>query len=96
MVMIDETMMSYHTPQTKRQSKWSARPMRARVHASCTKQMVLQFFVSMRIIPMDITIDAQYIMVVPDGELVYIESLTSRYSQSYVCVYISYLIGTEK
>jgi hypothetical protein len=68
--------------------------MTARVHASCTKQMVLLFVVSVHIIPMDITIDANYTMVVLDGELVYIESLTSRYSQSYVCVYISYSIGT--
>jgi hypothetical protein len=45
--------------------------MTARLHASCTKQMVLLFVVSMRIIPMDITIDAQFTMVVPDGELVF-------------------------
>jgi hypothetical protein len=62
-------------------------PMTARVHASCTKQLVLLFFVSMHIIPMDITIDANYTMVVLDGELVYVESLISRCSQSYVCVY---------
>jgi histone-lysine N-methyltransferase SETMAR len=48
-ITMDETMVSYHTPETKRQSKkWIQKgkpgPIKARVHASRTKQMVLAFF----------------------------------------------------
>ncbi len=48
-VTMDETMVSYHTPQTKRQSKqWikkgSPGPVKAKVAASRTKQMLVAFF----------------------------------------------------
>ncbi len=48
-VMMDKTMVSYHTCQTKRQSKqWIKKglpgPVKAKVHASCTKWMVLALF----------------------------------------------------
>jgi predicted HAD superfamily phosphohydrolase YqeG len=48
-VTMDETMVSYHSPQTKRQSKqWIKKglpgPVKAKVAASRTKQMVLAFF----------------------------------------------------
>jgi len=48
-VTMDETMVSFHTPETKRQSKqWIPKgqpgPIKARVHASRKKKMVLVFF----------------------------------------------------
>jgi histone-lysine N-methyltransferase SETMAR len=48
-ITMDETMVSFHTPETKRQSKkWIQKgkpgPIKSRVHASLTKQMVLAFF----------------------------------------------------
>ena len=48
-VTIDETMVAYHTPETKRQSmQWLPKgqpgPIKAKVQASRTKQMVLAFF----------------------------------------------------
>ncbi len=48
-VTMGETMVSYHTPETKKQSKqWIAKgkpgPIKARVQASRTKQMILAFF----------------------------------------------------
>ncbi len=48
-VTMDKTMVSYHTPETKKQSKqWIPKdqpgPIKARVHASRTKQMVMTFF----------------------------------------------------
>ncbi len=48
-ITMEETMVSYHTPQTKRQSKqWIEKvkpgPIKAKVHASRTKQMLLAFF----------------------------------------------------
>jgi hypothetical protein len=48
-VMMDETMVSYHTPQTKRQSKqWikkgSPGHVKSKVAASRTKQMLVVFF----------------------------------------------------
>jgi hypothetical protein len=48
-VMMDETIVSYHTPETKKQSRqWIEKgkpgPINARVHASSTKQMVMAFF----------------------------------------------------
>jgi len=48
-ITMDETMVSYHTPETKRHSKqWiqtgKPGPIKAKVQASRTKQMVLAFF----------------------------------------------------
>jgi hypothetical protein len=48
-VTMNENMVCYHTPETKRQSKqWVKRgqpgPIKATVHASRTKQMVMAFF----------------------------------------------------
>jgi hypothetical protein len=62
-VMMDETMVSYHTPETKKQSKqWIPKgqpgPLKARVHASRTKQMVVAFFDSRGLI---------YTHIVPRG-----------------------------
>ena len=71
-VTMDETMVSYHTPETKRQSKqWIAKgkpgPIKARFHASQTKQMVLAFFdtkglIYSNIVPRGSTVNAAYIM----------------------------------
>ncbi len=73
-ITIDETMVSYHTPQTKRQSKqWIEKgkpgPIKAKVHASQTKQMFLAFFdskglVYTHIVPKGTAINANYILVV--------------------------------
>jgi hypothetical protein len=73
-ITMDETMVSYHTPQTKRQSKqWIEKgkpgPIKAKVHASRTKQMLLAFFdskglVYTHIIPKGTAINANYILVV--------------------------------
>jgi hypothetical protein len=46
---MDETILSYHTPETKRQAKqWIEKgqpgPIKARVHTSRTKQILLAFF----------------------------------------------------
>jgi histone-lysine N-methyltransferase SETMAR len=48
-VTMDETMVCHHTPETKKQSmqrvkKGQPGPLKARVHASRTKQMLLTFF----------------------------------------------------
>jgi histone-lysine N-methyltransferase SETMAR len=48
-VTMDETMVSYHTPEAEKQSKqWISKgkkgPTKARVQASRTKQMILAFF----------------------------------------------------
>ncbi len=48
-VTMDETIVSYHTPETKKQSRqWIEKgkpgPIKAGVHASRTKQMVMAFF----------------------------------------------------
>jgi histone-lysine N-methyltransferase SETMAR len=69
-VTMDETMVCYHTPQTKKQSKqWIKKgqpgPIKARVHASRTKQMVMAFFdskglVYTHIVPRGATINAIY------------------------------------
>jgi histone-lysine N-methyltransferase SETMAR len=69
-VTMDETMVSYHTPETKKQSKqWIPRgqpgPLKARVHASRTKQMVMAFFDSRgmiytHMVPRGATINATY------------------------------------
>jgi hypothetical protein len=54
-VTMDESTMSFHTPQTKQQSKqWLVKgapgPIKAKVRASRSKQMVLAFFDSKRLI----------------------------------------------
>jgi hypothetical protein len=46
---MDETMVSYYTPETKRMSKdWTLKgkpgPLKAKMQASCSKQMLLAFF----------------------------------------------------
>ena len=48
-VTMDETLVSYHTPLTKKQSKqWILKgqpgPIKAKVQASRTQQMILAFF----------------------------------------------------
>ncbi len=48
-ITMDETMVSCHTPETKRLSKqWIKKglpgPVKSKVLASCNKQMVLAFF----------------------------------------------------
>ena len=70
-VTMDETMVSFHTPETKKQSKrWIQKgkpgPMKARVHASRQKQMVLVFFdakgvIYTNIVPRGQTVNAAYI-----------------------------------
>ena len=69
-VTMDETMVSYHTPLTKKQSKkWVKRgqpgPIKARVQASRTKQMVMAFFdakglIYTHIVAKGVTINAAY------------------------------------
>ncbi len=71
-VTMDETMVSFHTPETKRQSRqWIKKgqpgPIKAKVHASRTKQMVLAFFDSKgliytNIVPRGTTVNAAYIV----------------------------------
>jgi histone-lysine N-methyltransferase SETMAR len=73
-VTMDETMVSFHTPETKKQSKqWIEKgkpgPIKARVHASRTKQMVMAFFDSRgliysHIVPKGAKINATYIVKV--------------------------------
>jgi len=65
-VTMDETMISLHTPETKKQSKrWVPKgqpgPLKARVQASRTKHMVMAFFDAKGLI---------YTNVVPKGESV--------------------------
>ena len=71
-VTMDETLVSYHTPLTKKQSKqWIPKgqpgPIKAKVQASRTKQMVLAFFDSKgliysNIVPRGVTVNAAYIV----------------------------------
>ena len=71
-VTMDETMVSFHTPETKKQSKqWILKgkpgPLKAKVQASRTKQMVLAFFDSKgliftNIVPRGSTVNARYIV----------------------------------
>ena len=71
-VTMDETMVSFHTPETKRQSRqWIKKgqpgPIKVKVHASRTKQMVLAFFDSKgliytNIVPRGTTVNAAYIV----------------------------------
>ncbi len=73
-VTMDETMVSYHTPETKKQSKqWIAKgkpgPIKARVQESRTKQMILAFFdnkglVYSHIVARGVPINAGYIVKV--------------------------------
>lgn len=71
-VTMDETMISLHTPETKKQSKrWVPKgkpgPIKARVHASRTKHMVLTFFdaeglIYTNIVPKGESVNAAYIV----------------------------------
>jgi len=69
-VTMDETMVSLHTPERKNQSKrWVQRgkPVKARVHASRTKVMVLAFFdakglIYTNIVPKGVPVNADYIV----------------------------------
>ncbi len=73
-VTMDETMVSQHTPETKKQSKrWvkkgSPGPLKARVAASRVKHMVMAFFDSAgliytHIVPKGIAVNAAYIVKV--------------------------------
>jgi histone-lysine N-methyltransferase SETMAR len=71
-VTMDESAVSFHTPETKKQSKqWlkkgSPGPVKAKVHASRSKQMVLVFFDSKGVIytnyvPRGTSVSANYIL----------------------------------
>lgn len=71
-VTMDESAVSFHTPETKRQSmQWLPKgqpgPIKAKVHATRTKQMVLCFFDSKGLIytnyvPRGTTVNANYIV----------------------------------
>jgi [histone H3]-lysine36 N-dimethyltransferase SETMAR len=71
-VTMDESAVSFHTPETKQQSKqWVKKgqpgPLKARVHATRSKQMVLVFFDSRGVIYTDYvakgsTVNSQYII----------------------------------
>jgi histone-lysine N-methyltransferase SETMAR len=71
-ITMDEAMVSYHTPGTKKQSKqWIEKgqpgPIKARVHASRTKQMLLVFFDNKglnytNIVPRGSMVNANYIV----------------------------------
>jgi Transposase (partial DDE domain) len=73
-ITMDETMVSYHTPETKKSSKqWIKKgqpgPLKARVHKSRMKQMVMAFFDSRGLIythiaPRGATINADYTIMV--------------------------------
>ncbi len=75
-VTIDETMVCYHTPQSKKQSqqrieKGLPGPIKAKVQASRSKQMLLAFFDSKgliytHIVPRGSTVNATYIVKVLD------------------------------
>jgi hypothetical protein len=72
-ITMDETLVSYYTPETKRMSKewtWKGKPgpLKAKVQASHSKQMVFTFFYSRGLIyiyshcPRSATINAPYIV----------------------------------
>ena len=71
-VTMDETMVSLHTPETKKQSKrWVKRgqpgPLKARVQASRSKTMILAFFdarglIYTNVVPKGETVNAAYIV----------------------------------
>ena len=77
-VTVDESAVSFHTPETKKQSKqWTKKgqpgPLKAKVHASRSKQMVLVFFDAKGVI---------YTNYVPRGETVnadYIKKALARF-----------------
>jgi histone-lysine N-methyltransferase SETMAR len=77
-VTMDESALSFHTPETKRQSKqWVKKgqpgPLKVKVHASRTKQMVLVFFDAKGVI---------YTNFKPKGEMVkatYIRNALTRF-----------------
>jgi len=71
-ITTDESSILFHTPQTKRQSKqWTKKgqpgSIKAKVHASRTKQMVLVFFdaasviIFMNYVPRGETVNVEYI-----------------------------------
>jgi hypothetical protein len=71
-VTMDESAVSFHTPETKQQSmQWLPKdqpgPVKAKVHATRTKQMFLAFFDSKGLIytnymPRGTTVNANYIV----------------------------------
>jgi hypothetical protein len=71
-VTMDESTVSFHTPQTKQQSKqWLVKSepglIKAKVHVSRSKQMVLAFFdwkglIYTNYVPRGTTVNANYIM----------------------------------
>ena len=71
-VTMDESSVSFHTPATKKQSKeWTKKgqpgPIKAKVHASRTSQMVLAFFdnkgpIYTNDVPRGTTVNAIYIL----------------------------------
>jgi histone-lysine N-methyltransferase SETMAR len=71
-VTMDESAVSFHTPETKQQSmQWLPKgqpgPVKAKVHATRTRQMVLLFFYSKGLIytnyvPRGTTVNANYII----------------------------------
>jgi hypothetical protein len=73
---MDETMVSYYTPETKRMSKeWTLKgkpgPLKAKVQASPSKQMVFVFFdllglIYLHIAPRSATISGVYFVEVLD------------------------------
>ncbi len=73
-VTVDETMVSLHTPETKKQSKrWVPKgqpgPVKARIHASRTKFMVMAFFdaaglIYSHLVPQGQSVNAAYIVKV--------------------------------
>ncbi len=70
---MDETLVSYHTPETKNQSKqWVQKgkpgPLKAKMQESRTKQMVLVFFdakgvIYSNIVPKGTKVNADYIVM---------------------------------
>jgi hypothetical protein len=72
-VTMDKTMVCYHTPQSKKQSQqWIQKgqpgPIKAKVQASRTKQMLLAFFdskglICMHIVPRGSTVNAAYMVL---------------------------------
>ncbi len=75
-VTMDETMVCYHTPKTKQQSQqWIKKgqpgPLKAKVHASRTKQMLLAFFdckglIYSHTVPKGSIVNAMYIVKILD------------------------------
>lgn len=73
-ITMDETLVSFYTPETKRQSmqwlpKGSPAPIKAKVSASRTKQMVLSFFdndgvIYQNYVPRGQTVNAEYFITI--------------------------------